>query len=917
MTCIDNRKFLFHLVFKNIDGLDRIQIEEPAGFSSYSLTVKQQSKRYARDVYLIDEEISLEFYKVFLSKVNFPTKLPNGLVTYHLTQGFEFIKYAYDQKGFEAKVELQITNGDDVMIVGDLDFSSYETDDLTFVKCKIVQSGSKQILNRRKSISVDILSDRDLDDNKVPVKKPIKMLLKSKPVYQYSEYSISKPFNPFSGVNNNTSTVHSHNQNPFNVVLKSGIDNSLSFIDRQLGTWGGDHDFYNKLNDFGIVDAIDDLTDVELTLKNIKISYYTFKDSNFDQDWVNPDQAIQMYVAVLPQKKDAYTYSDVIEDETFFIKKTGELTYGVNYEGLESVDKFNVGFKGLGNRYDVRINNATVKLPSIPRGCRLCVIFNVGRNNTITNWTDGKFCISAVSKGIDSVVEGFRYIDFLKETVKRSNGMGVVAPIFDKDGEHYNQLVLSGNQLRGLSGKPFETTFKDAFDTVSEVNCDYQINDDDVYVGYEFDFYPNKDVGAFLISPDETMIKKSNAKLSINQVSLKYSTYEQGDDKRNTNDAIHTEAQFYVQNEMVENKKNVNINQIRDAFKIESTRVIGTRKNNSTENDDSLYIIDFVPIPELEEGGFTASIMHNINSDNNLELTNNDSFNWALLGFLVGDVFFIESEKNKGKYFVKSISKTVLVLKGSPDVTGFHLTKVSFKFSSVYVKNRTDEGFTSVEGVLSPENYCNLNYSIKRNLLRHIPYLSASTSHISKSIKCTYFKNDPKLTTLKPDDDFFVEETGDILKKYLNRQRIETSIIKVTVISNFKKTLKLLNDLKKVDEKGVIGGFVRIKGVNNKLIKIYPQTIKFKPIDDVLELEGEVRYEPETITIDTLFDKISIDNVIYPVDYENWFKKEGNSFSFYDKNGDEIFLNLKFNRIKLNGSFFENENKLYLKLIEF
>jgi len=144
----DFLNFRFYLNFKNEDSFGRIEITEPIGFDGSSFVIEQESKRYGRDAYKINEEISLTFYKGNFDSSEMQ-QLPNGTVVYHLTQGYDWLKEAINDFGFEANVDFEIELNGVVFIPANLDFQTSESDGYTYISCKAIQEQSKQLIKRR------------------------------------------------------------------------------------------------------------------------------------------------------------------------------------------------------------------------------------------------------------------------------------------------------------------------------------------------------------------------------------------------------------------------------------------------------------------------------------------------------------------------------------------------------------------------------------------------------------------------------------------------------------------------------------------------------------------------------------------------------------------------------------------------
>jgi len=160
---------LFYLNFKS-DGFGKVEINEPIGFDACDFQLQQKDKGYARDISFSGGENNFEF------------------VDYRDHNLGQLLYYAH-YFGFESKVDLIIQISGIDNIIGELDFATAITDDLTYFRCKVIQQSDFQIIKRRKAIKVDLLSNRDVNGNSIEPLVPQNTLLLAKPVAQKSEWT--------------------------------------------------------------------------------------------------------------------------------------------------------------------------------------------------------------------------------------------------------------------------------------------------------------------------------------------------------------------------------------------------------------------------------------------------------------------------------------------------------------------------------------------------------------------------------------------------------------------------------------------------------------------------------------------------------------------------------------------------------
>ncbi len=268
MSSILNYKF--YLNFKNEGSFGRIEITEPVAFDGASFIVEQESKRYGRDVYRINEEIDFSF-----NKGNFDAgdlqQTPNGTVIFNLTQGFEWLVEVYKEHKYEANVDFEIELNGILFVPANLDFQTCETDDYTYFNCKALQEQSKQLVKRRSDVVTDLFGTEDLDGNEIEPIETFNILQKSKPVTEvanWSTYDDSTVFQSRTFVTGlfgqEIQTVRVGGNSANNLINYS--DSSVTFISTQYAIAS---DLYPTSENFVYLNAAYDLTNINIEITNI------------------------------------------------------------------------------------------------------------------------------------------------------------------------------------------------------------------------------------------------------------------------------------------------------------------------------------------------------------------------------------------------------------------------------------------------------------------------------------------------------------------------------------------------------------------------------------------------------------------------------------------------------------------------
>lgn len=854
MNPLNNNSYTFSLNFVNSFGL--IDITEPIKFDGASFVLEQEKTRYGRDLSFLNESLDLFFYKGVYDVAENPLQLPNGTIINHLTQGFEQLLEEYKRTGWESEVQFIIKKSGVSFITGVLDFQNAETDGVNYLSCKVVQDTAKQIIKRREDIVIDMFNDEDLDGNYIDPLQTTNILLKAKPITQESEWFL--PTSTF---------ILGSASNAINAISKSGIEDSLSYIPDNLQESG---------EIFKYIRAVNDLNNVNVKITNLSVTNNNITDGNI---------SIGYKVA---EEGNFGAYPFIVLD-----------TYDDDFNIINYNKEFNIDF--------------------IPRGFVLYIyLFDTGFNASSTHfYTSGKINIRATSTAIDTVVKGVRYIDILKQTAKATGQMPLTAPKFDVGGKYYNQFAFTGNLIKGRDDLAFPVKFKDAFETITEVNADFQINDENIYVGQYADFYPNKELASLPSYPDESSKYKFNSRFAINEFSFKYKTFEEDRDEENTTDSIHTDTQWLVNNRQVENIKKVELDQIRDAFKIESARKLAIKSTTSQSDDDKLFLIDVIELAPSIKGGFSASLNHNI-SNGAYKILNDGSFSWAVLGFQIGASFTILTTSNAGTYTVVEITNNILTLSGNaPTSIGQQITKIEYALNNVEFTNRTNEGLVYSENLLNSDNFSNLRYSIKRNMKEWFSYLATSYSFLSlKEMKNTYFKNNGDAETRFSDESEIVIENANVTD--LTNPVLTANVFETKLICSFENAVSIIQGMKTINTDNTIGGFIRTFDNNGKVIKGYPSKLDYEPSTETLTATLEERYESDLMTIVKVGDIITVNEIGYDVKELRsvWYEIHTDYLTLFDIKGIPLNNPTKYDKVSVNGFTFNNSIELSEKLIE-
>jgi len=851
-------KFYLNFVSPNFG---KIEITEPIGFDAYSFKLSQRKDGFGRDKNIGAEQIDLQFISGYFEKANEPRTQPNGVVINNLTMCFDEILQAISEHGSESKIEFFVNNFNN----GLLDISESTTDNIKYFSCSIVQDTTRALIERKKDIKTDVFGFVDTFGNgQTPLAKT-KILLKAKPTIEKSVFRLT---NTTINILGGFGGVRENRFNFINEILNFGIEDTLSYIP---GT--------GQRVDFAYIEAKNALSKLKLTL-DLDLTV-TMTGSGGGQFLV-----LKYYIGTSLPNTGSFGVT-ILETQTSTIFNYND-TIIVDNLNIQNGQKLWIWFEGF-----VDTGNATVFMQTTVRASSITV--------------------EAVATSVNSVIFGVPYFDFLQQGIKSISNLQLEANEIET-GSFKDQFIFNGNLIRQKENNPLNFVFKDEMNDLKETNSDYQILDNKVQILQYPDFYPNIDIGAFNISPDESVFaRKYNDRFKDFSLEYNYNNFEDDKDESNTVDAVHTEAQFQHANEQVDNNLEVSINHIRDPFLIERMRRDALKNTTALSTDDKIVLLDCVAIPENSQGNFTAVLKMRVVSGN-IEILGTSTINWLLLGFENGNTITISGPENAGSYLVSEHEATLIKLipiNFNPIFSGDVLITFTYPLTGVNFTNRTNEGFNIISGVSNPDDFANLKYTIRRNLSRDSwsSYLATINKDVPNgAIRNTYFKNNGELLTQFENEELIKESENfkvfDLSTKILNKHEITTKIA-----IGFETAKQLIEDI------ASLKGFVRILDPNNKMYKIHPKMVDMVWRDGVMEITGEERNESDFVVI-FKNETITINEVGYTevISLLEWFRFTGEYLQIFDQRSIPLMNPTKFNKVILNGVTYNSPTALAIAL---
>jgi hypothetical protein len=858
---------IFYLDFKS-DSFGLVEINLPIGYSDCDFQLNQKDKGYARDISFSGGENQFSF------------------VDYRDHYLEKLLYYAH-YFGFEAKVDLIIHINGINNIIGELDFATAITDDLTYFKCKVIQQSDYQIIKRRKAVKVDLLSNKDVNGNAITPLIPQNILLRSKPVVQKSEWTQPTVFNE---TLTSTDLVY-FLINPCQNLTAYGLEDSFTFFQTKVAQPNNPF----TVSDFQLLTAKNNVKNIKLKFTDLLI--------HFDTDVDNGGNG---YVDFALEVRSGLTYDTGFTQTLLNITKTE----------LQSYD-----FSG----------NLEVLIPALQRGESIWCNFTAKVRQSAVNGLTPKFevflniqnmktTLTAESTAYNSITPSFRLVDVMAQVIKSISGLTIDAPRYAQLGQFYDNRLFNGNFLRNIKDKPFYVSLEDLEKSITEMNADYEIQSNgDIFFGIEQDFYKPIESGFFDNTQFSGMNKTFNPRFTVNEFNYSYKNYQslKENEEVNSADTVHGESKWVFFNKMVENKKEVAIEWTRDAFLIESNRrkALEITENTASQDDDKLFCIDTIDTTESQTFNESTELLHTYNTVNStLVLRTKGEVNFILLGIEVGSLFTIYTpDANDGSYTVFSVINNELVL--TPNLgtvtssanDGDRLTVYAYEIglSAIPYTNYTNEGFSSITNLNTPDSYSNLRYSVRRNINNYWQSYLATCNlyHKEKNILNTWYKNNGDCTTTYLGDT--VTEKSDLLPvNPILSPFLYNDIIFANV--EFEDFIALQNSIR--SERG----FIRTIDNNDRVIKIYPITMKWEVLSKELTIKAEEKFEPKTMEIDTTNSFILINNEtsLLKLDWEITDEK----VYLFDKYRQRLFNGVYWNNVSIDGVLSDTVEILKTKL---
>lgn len=839
-------------------------IDEPINFGDIDFNLDQKENGMGRDVSLSGGKVQFKF-------------------TLYRNHYLEKLLYFAHKYGFEADVKLFIELENGEIFSGELDFYTSSTNDFNYFDCSVILESSLQIFKRRAETKIDLFSSVDTNGEAITPLQPINMLLQSKPALQTSKWDLPSEYN----ITLVSDDIVYFQVNPCVNLVSYELEDSFTFYETSK---------FNpspfNYSDFLLFTAKDNLKNININITDLELSFNT-----------DVDNGGNGFTDFTLEIRSGLTFETAIVQSFLNTTKTENQSYSFIGDVIANIPSLIRG-ESVWIFFNFKVRQSAIA----PVGTPIFeVFFNVKKMNTSA---------TAESTSYNSIAQTFRLIDVMKQIAKSNSGLDVFAPRYDVGGEFYDTIITNGNLIRNIQDKPFYVSWDDIEKSINpEHNADNEIQiDGRVFVGIEKDFYTSNECGFFDKTQFSGLKRKPNPMYCLNKFTFKYAKYQslKENTQPNSESTIHGESQLTPYNQKVENSKEASVQWVRDAILLDVQQRASTivSENTSTQDDDTIFAIDTIATESDQKFTESTKLQHTFDGTF-LSLRSNGEVNFIVLGIKSGTNFSIQyPDINFGNYTVHSVSNTELLLTrvSFPSITstndGLRLTKYEYeiKVGVIPLTNRTNQGFSYVLDLTSPERYSNLRYSVQRNIRNYYNSFLATVNLYwkDKQIKNTFYKNNGKCSTeyaglaVIEKEDFI--PTDPIVTPYMYEDVIFANV-------DFSDFIMLQNMIR------TKRGFIRTIDNNNRVLKLYPIKMSYENKSRELNITGQEKYEKTYLKIVSGGGLITINNEtkLRKLTYEI----EDNKVVLFDLERQRLYNGIYWDKVTIN-----NQNAKTLEILK-
>lgn len=523
-----------------------LPIQKPGGIEKADFEIKQNTNGYGRYLTFAD---SVEVQ--FVPRLN-----------HQFTKLCEY----YKLYKWQTSIYFIITVDSVELYRGRLKLNTVQTDYTFFYKCNIDVNNQREIIEAKKSETINLLSTQSLDNEEITPVQMEDLLTKFKDLFVDSVIEL-EPYPLTIQVPDNSSEAY-FDDIYLNIWNKSNNPNKDVTVGGSIISKTGypgviNHENFTSIKNGAVVsEVMVNIRDIDITFNLDRIPFRRLyrRITNFDD---KGNYLSKVETDMIPNVQDNHLVVPDIH-EMIVLQPYQELMY----------------FISIGKN----IQNVTIKGS-----------FTFNKKPTLN--------FLAAQKYENTVTPACRLIDVGRQCLKSitNNAVTVTAPRFlEPGGNFYDIFATSGLFLRQYENEPFYASWKAFADYIlNSFNCDYQINGTDIFIGHQSDFYQDKELSRVLFSANDNTFKVvANTRLVKSNFSLGYEKFEDDKASSNTLDSIHVRSEWYLNGSqpLEDAQDDRKIGYVADQYKIENTRRESFNKDSTKTipNDKDIYVIDSI-----------------------------------------------------------------------------------------------------------------------------------------------------------------------------------------------------------------------------------------------------------------------------------------------------------------------------------
>ena len=854
-----------YLNFIDLPLIGKIEISEPFKFDGSTFEVKREKGRHSRDVIIANQDIELEFHREVFEPIQVPQVLPDGTILNYVSHGFDYLLDQINTRGWEMRVEYTINyNGTD-FTTGEIDGLTYKVFD-DYLSIKISQNTLSAYIKKNESVKIDAFSDKSLTGLLITPCSTTDIFLKAKPILQYSKWS--EKTLPL--IQNTGTATNAQIAIPIsNQLVDFRIENSYAPFDQFLK--GLDVSF-SEYNDYRyanrLITATTDFSGITLKINKLNVQGF----ANFGTFTLN-------------------IYRVIFDSDGDWVSNVGTTIQPINSVGSVSIVN----------------QNYVIPIPDMQAGESLIVSMDcffatsslVSFDQKIISYSVESVEIDLTSTALSTIVKGIRLYDLLRHQAHSYDTTLNDLGVFNNTSEYWNNFVFNGRMLGNLSNQAFNNEFKNLYNSVcDEAFADYQIDNNGITIDFIDNYYKDEEIAVFTEMPSNDANYTANSDYSINLFNLKFkkSSSDRTGNEVDTNDDVHTSLQLKMPSKKADANFEIEFDHIRSAQLIEEQRRKGNQidgKTRTLENDENLFILDCVPIAPNTRNTFTQFLRYRIlDTPNHLEIVSNGTFVWTNLGMQVGQTISVSfTGLPNGTNFqilaLEDFTIRLQFLNNLPTSNSDGEKSITFDYvlQGVQYTNRTNQGFTNIEGVANPDNYSNLKYSLKRILNKWRKVINTAGQYL--------IGQDANVTEIKINNELVTRMTGessdvvDFAPVEITEDRILNGrVYEIKVFCDFDKATELFEETRDLK------GYVRAVRNNNSVVRGFIKNARYTWRSQELLLTLEEKQ-------DNLITEINGLNAVS-------FNIINNFVNLYDADNLPLLTPKEYKYFSINGIIYDN-----------